>query len=242
MNSPTSAAGYTVERLGDAGLLLRFGDRIDAAINTAVHQAATRLRARQPGWVQDLVPAYATLGVVIDDSADGSADAAQPARGSAHVDLLQHAEDWVHAVLRPPPDASMASKPRLVELPVDYGGRHGPDLDAVAQHVQLSIDAVIRRHTQAEYTVAMLGFAPGFPYLLGLDPSLAMPRLAAPRERVEAGSVAIGGEQTGVYPQAGPGGWRVIGHTDAVLFDPQNTPPTALQPGDRVRFVERSRT
>jgi KipI family sensor histidine kinase inhibitor len=120
---------------------------------------------------------------------------------------------------------------------VRYGGEHGPDLQRVADHAGLSTTDVIARHAVAEYTVAMLGFAPGFPYLLGLDAALATPRLATPRTRVPAGSVAIGGAQTGLYPQASPGGWNLIGRTDRVLFDPQRDPPALLAPGDRVRFV-----
>ena len=96
---------------------------------------------------------------------------------------------------------------------------------------------VIVRHCAVEYRVAMLGFSPGFPYLLGLDPRLAMPRLDTPRTRVAAGSIGIGGAQTGIYPQAGPGGWRIIGRTALALFDPLHDPPTLLAPGDRVRFI-----
>ena len=105
------------------------------------------------------------------------------------------------------------------------------------QHAGLGQDAVIARHCTAEYRVAMLGFSPGFPYLLGLDPRLAMPRLDTPRTHVSAGSVGIGGAQTGIYPQAGPGGWRIIGRTALVLFDALHDPPTLLAPGDRVRFI-----
>src|SRR5207342_511454 len=95
----------------------------------------------------------------------------------------------------------------------------------------------IERHSAGRYKVAMLGFAPGFPYLIGLDPALAMPRLDTPRTRVEAGSVGIGGAQAGIYPQAGPGGWRIIGRTRQVLFAASRTPPAQLAPGDQVRFV-----
>ena len=118
-----------------------------------------------------------------------------------------------------------------------YGGEHGPDLDALAEHAGLSPREAVELHATAEYRVAMLGFAPGFPYLLGLDPRLAMPRLATPRQRVEAGSVGIGGAQAGIYPRPGPGGWRIIGRTDALLFDPARESPSLLAPGDRLRFV-----
>ena len=107
----------------------------------------------------------------------------------------------------------------------------------LAQHAALDVDEVIARHTAATYRVAMLGFAPGFPYLFGLDPSLHMPRRANPRTRVPAGSVAIGGAQTGIYPSELPGGWQIIGRSPAVLFDVKRDPPSLLMPGDTVRFV-----
>jgi inhibitor of KinA len=126
--------------------------------------------------------------------------------------------------------------PNFVEIPVCYGDEYGLDLDTVAEHAGLSRDDVIARHAAAEYTVAMLGFAPGFPYLLGLDPSLQVPRRADPRTRVAAGSIAIGGAQAGIYPRELPGGWHLIGRTPRVLFDPAREPPCLLAPGDHVRF------
>lgn len=123
-----------------------------------------------------------------------------------------------------------------VEIPVCYGGEFGPDLDAVAAHARLPRAEVIARHSAVDYTVAMLGFAPGFPYLLGLDAALRMPRRASPRTRVPSGSVAIGGAQTGIYPRELPGGWQLIGRTPLALFEPQRDPPCLLAPGTRVRF------
>jgi KipI family sensor histidine kinase inhibitor len=112
----------------------------------------------------------------------------------------------------------------------------GVDLDEVAEHTGLSPDEVVRRHTAPTYTVAFIGFQPGFPYLAGLDPALATPRKQTPRTEVPAGSVAIAGDVTGIYPRTSPGGWQVIGHTDAVLFDVEATSPGLLSPGDRVNF------
>ncbi|WP_433694157.1 5-oxoprolinase subunit PxpB [Herbaspirillum seropedicae] len=129
---------------------------------------------------------------------------------------------------------------RTVEIPVVYGGSAGPDLDNVARHTGLSTEEVIARHSNAEYVVYFLGFLPGFAYMGGLDASLATPRHTTPRVSIPAGSVGIGGEQTGVYPMASPGGWQLIGRTTLQLFDPSQEPPTLLRPGDRVRFtVER---
>jgi len=125
------------------------------------------------------------------------------------------------------------------EIAVHYGGEAGPDLPALAERAGMDVATYIGCHSAAEYTVAFLGFQPGFPYLRGLPDALHAPRRATPRVRVAAGSVAIGGAYCGVYPAAGPGGWQIIGRTAAVLFDPTREAPALLMPGDRVRFVSR---
>lgn len=125
---------------------------------------------------------------------------------------------------------------RDVEIPVVYGGKVGPDLDAVARHAGLSCDEVIRRHSEATYIVYFIGFMPGFAYLGGLDPQLTTPRHDVPRLSIPAGSVGIGGAQTGIYPISSPGGWQILGRTGMRLFDPRQCPSTLLQPGDRVHF------
>lgn len=126
---------------------------------------------------------------------------------------------------------------RLVEIPVIYGGESGPDLSVVAEHAAMTPRQVVELHSSSDYVVFFIGFQPGFPYLGGLDPRLHIPRRAEPRVAVPAGSVGIGGSQTGVYPLASPGGWQLIGQTRTALFDPLQQPPTLLRPGDRVRFV-----
>lgn len=125
----------------------------------------------------------------------------------------------------------------LVDIPVRYGSEHGPDLSAAAERLQLTENEVIEMHTSATYTVQMVGFLPGFPYLGPLSKALYLPRRDTPRLRVPPGSVAIAGAQTGIYPQASPGGWHLIGRTDFQLFDPAALPPARLQAGWRVRFV-----
>jgi KipI family sensor histidine kinase inhibitor len=127
--------------------------------------------------------------------------------------------------------------PRSVEIPVRYGGESGPDLADVAAHTGLTPERVIEMHAAGDYLVYFVGFMPGFAYLGGLAPELSTPRLSAPRTKVRAGSVAIGGNQTGVYPMESPGGWRIIGHTSAKLFDPAAAEPTLLKMGDHVRFT-----
>ena len=217
---------WRVGRLGDAALLLELDGTIDPDVNARVHALAHALATRRPAWVRDVVPAYASVAVFVDDTAFADAD-----------DPLAEAERLLRPALARPMHARDAASARCVDIPVRYGGTDGPDLQRVAGQAGLSADEVVRRHAGGHYTVAMLGFAPGFPYLLGLDPALATPRLATPRTHVPAGSVAIGGAQTGLYPRPGPGGWNLIGRTDAVLFDAAREPPALLAPGDRVRFV-----
>lgn len=223
-------SGYVVERLGEDALLLRLGEDVDTTTNARVHALVARIVRRRPAWLLDLVPAYASLALFVDGSAF-----------TDDVDPLSGAQDWLEA-LRDDPDAHDTSSDhpdagKLVEIAVHYGGEDGPDLTTVAKHAGLSADEVVARHAACEYTVAMLGFAPGFPYLIGLDPRLEMPRLDTPRAHVPAGSVGIGGTQTGIYPRSGPGGWQLIGRTRLTLFDPAREPPGALAAGDRVRFV-----
>lgn len=134
----------------------------------------------------------------------------------------------------PPP---ITSQGRLHEIPVVYGGAAGQDLTALAHAAGLSVAAAIALHCSVEYRVLFLGFQPGFAYLHGTPTVLQQPRLARPRTQVHAGSLAIGGAYTGIYPAAGPGGWRLIGRVGLGLFDPLRDPPALLAPGDRVRFV-----
>lgn len=129
---------------------------------------------------------------------------------------------------------------RDIVIPVAYGGEDGPDLADVAAHTGFTPAEVVRRHSEGEYIVYLLGFLPGFGFLGGLPPELATPRRAEPRLAVPARSVGIGGEQTGVYPLVSPGGWQLIGRTSVALFDPLADEPTLLRPGDRVRFVAES--
>ncbi|HEY0825718.1 MAG TPA: 5-oxoprolinase subunit PxpB [Ramlibacter sp.] len=128
---------------------------------------------------------------------------------------------------------------RLVEVPVAYDMRPGSELEALASHARLEVAEVIRLHTSADYHVAAIGSVPGFPYLVGLPPQLAMPRHQTPRAKVLKGSVAIGGAQAGIIPMDMPSGWNVLGFTDLELFDPLRAQPSLLAPGDRLRFVQR---
>lgn len=203
--------------LGDSGFVFVFATTLDAVANARAHALAAAVRAAAIPGVADVVPAYASVAVALAPAGDPEAVLAELAR-----------------VAVPGPHADRAAgAARTVTLPCCYDG---PDLAELAAHAGLSVDEVIARHAGGVYTVALLGFQPGFPYLLGLDPALAMPRRAAPRSLVPRGAVAIGGAQAGIYPRESPGGWRLIGRTSAVLFEPHREPPSLLLPGDRVRF------
>lgn len=128
---------------------------------------------------------------------------------------------------------------RAHQIAVEYGGDAGPDLPFLAKQAGLDVSRYINAHMAAEYSVAFLGFQPGFPYLCGLPRRLHVPRRASPRVRVASGSVAIGGGYTGIYPISSPGGWQIIGRTMATVFDPERDPPALFAPGDRVRFVQK---
>lgn len=204
----------------DHSLRLELGTGSDAATHERVRRAFLTLREAALPGVKNLHPAYATLVV--------SFDPRQTSAGTLAA--------GIEAALRDAPDAPLPPG-RRIDIPVCYGGETGPDLDDVAAHCGLTPAEVVRRHSGAGYLVHFLGFSPGFPYLGGLPSELATPRLPAPRPRVPAGSVAIGGAQTGIYPQATPGGWRLIGRTPMRLFDAHRRPPAWLELGDRVRFV-----
>jgi len=150
---------------------------------------------------------------------------------SVALDAIERLQRWWEESEALEPDS------RAIEIPVVYGTAVGPDLGEVARHAGLTEKQVVELHSSADYVVWFLGFQPGFPYLGGLPEQLATPRRAEPRLQVPAGSVGIGGSQTGIYPLATPGGWQLIGHTSLPLFDPARDEPVLLRPGDTVRFI-----
>ncbi|MBY5990881.1 5-oxoprolinase subunit PxpB [Ferrimonas balearica] len=208
---------YRLSPLGDSALLVQ----LDAALPATELAAATAALCALPGCL-DAVPAYTTVTLHFDPL-----DLPHP---EAHFTPLI---DGALAALQKTPTPAPG---RLVRLPVCYHPSLGPDLAEVAAHCGLSVEALVARHSAPEYRVRFLGFAPGFPFLEGLDPALATPRRATPRTQVAAGSVGIAGAQTGVYPLASPGGWQLIGQTPCPLVDFDRPRPTALEPGDRLKF------
>ena len=195
---------------GERGLLVEVEEL------ETVHRLHAALRQLDPPGVVELVPGYRTVLIVADPERAGVLD--------------QLAADLPG--LKLPPARAGAGVP--VEIPVSYDGE---DLPEVASLTGLEPEEVVRRHTAPEYTVAFLGFSPGFPYLVGLDPALEVPRRDTPRTSIPAGSVGLAGNQTGIYPTASPGGWQLIGHTEVTLFDPTRDPPALLAPGTRLRFT-----
>lgn len=214
--------------LSDSCVIVRFGDAIDAAVNERVLGLAASLERDPLPGQRDVVPAFASLAVHFDPCFETDSGRAH---SEAFMELLRERCADANVAAAVPVAAS-----RLIEIAVCYDVSVADDLEHVAAHAGISIDELAALHTAPEYRVHMIGFTPGFPYLGGLDPRLAMPRRTTPRERVPAGSVAIGGEQTGIYPNDAPGGWWIIGRTPMRLFDASVEPPSALIAGDRIRF------
>ncbi len=219
---------YELYPLGDAALVVRFGQQIAPEVHIQVRALAASLDANPFAGLVEYVPAYTTVTVYYDPWMVSS--------GGTH----HHAYDKVADILQKlceKLDAAHTMVPDVVEIPVCYGGAYGPDLEYVASYQQIAAQEVIALHTSAVYTVYMLGFAPGFPYLGGMPKRIATPRRDTPRQYVPAGSVGIAGAQTGIYPMETPGGWQLIGQTYVSLFDPIRNPPALLKAGDQVRFV-----
>jgi inhibitor of KinA len=206
--------------LGDSSLLIQLGNEIDLPVNQRVHALAGLIEGSSVHGMIETVPAYATLLVHYDPLILSFTQLQKYLR--TKIDLVEE---------------TSAQKRKLVEVPVHYGGEHGIDLESVAVYLQLSVEEVIQLHSEATYTVYMMGFTPGFPYMGKLDDALTLPRLETPRTRVRAGTVAIAGSQTGIYSIDSPGGWHLIGWTPLKLFNPESDAPFLFAPGDEVRFL-----
>ena len=206
--------------LGERAVVLELEPPVTLASQQRIWGLTQRLqdRAAYPG-VREVIPGMNNLTVLLTDAQ------------SSALDAIERLQTWW--------EESEAIEPvsRLIEIPVIYGGEQGPDLESVARHTGMTPHEVVGCHSGIDYTVYFLGFQPGFPYLGGMPEQLAMPRHGEPRLSVPAGSVGIGGSQTGIYPLATPGGWQLIGQTPLAMFDPTRSSPTFLLPGDHVRFV-----
>lgn len=212
MTGGVSSQGPRIDAFGERALLVR-----DADQERILDLTGGLLPALDAGRLVDVVPGDGSL-LVRFDGTDHGEDVAREAIATA---------------LKVPPDRP---DPRELVIAVRYGGANGPDLDDVAALAGMSADAVVAAHVGAVHTVRFLGFAPGFAYLGGLPALLEVPRLPTPRTMTPSGSVAIAVTYSAIYPAPLPGGWRIIGRTDRLMFDPTADPPTTLRPGDRVRF------
>lgn len=211
-----------IDPLGEGAFTLALGDTVDPTTHACALALADRLRRRLGSLATEIVPGFASVTVFFDPSRrDGG-------------ELRPTLEAEVAALSTAPAPLPAPPAGQLHKIAVRYDG---PDLRGVAGATGLGIDEVVRRHCAVTYTVFLLGFAPGFAYLGPVDPALRLPRRPQPRLRVEPGTVAIAGSQTAIYPLPTAGGWHLIGHTEAPVFDPQRVPPALFAPGDRVRFV-----
>lgn len=220
-----------IKVLSERSILVYFGVAINEETHEKIQLAGEILNEQQVEGITEIVSGYTNICVHYEPRKIKKVVQAFEGKTIADkvIAFLEHILQDNHSVER--------AESRLVEIPVMYGGAYGLDLAYVAAQNHLTEQEVIEIHTSRDYLVYMLGFAPGFPFLGGLDQRIATPRKQTPRLNIEAGSVGIAGEQTGVYPFATPGGWQIIGRTAVDLFLPNETPPTYLRPGDRVRFV-----
>jgi inhibitor of KinA len=228
-----SHALMEITSVGDSALLVRVRDRFEDAPEETLKEVLDVFRrlenARIPGVIE-LAPAYTTVAVFFDPVQVINATI-EP--NHASEGLTQKIRE---ALTRGNRRQSKQAAASAIEIPICYDPEFALDLDHVADHARISPKEVVALHSTAHYLVNCLGFTPGFPYLTGLPKKLTIPRGATPRKEIPAGSVAIGGTQTGIYPQVSPGGWNVIGRTPLRLFDVQKDPPVLLRVGNRVRF------
>ncbi len=205
---------------GDSSILIEFGNEINPEINRKIISLVQLIRAQQIEGVVDMIPAFCSLLVNYDP----------------RIISYDKMQGRMRELLRMDVQAAAGSR-RIFEIPVCYGGEYGPDIENIAANAGLSVEEVIRIHSSQDYLIYMLGFLPGFCYLGGLDERIHTPRLANPRVRIPAGSVGIGGSQTGIYPLDSPGGWQLMGMTPVKTYDPTREIPILVQAGDYIHFI-----
>jgi len=210
-----------ISAYGDHALQIQYmTNGFSALINNAVHALAAQLKPDE-NWV-DIMTGYDSLVVTFD---------------SAALDIDSAKRKIEDTLIRAPQSKAAENIGRLIDIPVNYGGEHGPDMGAICELSGLQEKAVIEVHAALEYRVCMMGFIPGFAFLSEAPAILYHPRHASPRARVPAGSIGIANWQTGIYGLESPGGWQIIGRTDLTLFDKTRKAPFLLDAGDRVRFI-----
>ena len=205
---------------GDSSVLIQFGNTIDPEINYRISATVQMMRQQHIIGVTDIIPAFCSLLINYDPRVISCAEIKERMEGILKMEIK-----------------AGAKRKKVYEIPVCYGGAYGPDIQNIADHAGLSVEEVIDIHTSRDYLIYMLGFLPGFTYLGGLDERIHTPRLANPRIKIAAGSVGIGGSQTGIYPMDSPGGWQLMGMTPVKTYDPEREVPILVEAGDYIRFV-----
>lgn len=205
---------------GDCAVIVEFANEIDESINDIITNYVRNLQEKKGSGIQEVIPTFRSVLVQYDP---------RFIQYDAIVTLLKEKLTM--------PEKTEKVPRRIVEIPVCYEREYAPDIEYVAVHADLSVEEVIKIHSSKEYLIYMLGFQPGFPYLGGLDPRIFTPRLVVPRIKLRAGSVGIGGEQTGLYPLESPGGWQIIGTTPVKAYNPNKENPIPYEAGDYIRFI-----
>lgn len=205
---------------GDRGMVVEFGNKIDIQINDRVQKLKKLLKKEQLQGVLELQPTFRSLMIYYEPLDISYAELEKKVRALSEEE-----------------GAVIQKKKRILKIPCCYGARFGPDLRDMEKHTGLDRDEIIAIHSAVDYRIYMMGFLPGFVYLGGLDGRIEMPRLSAPRVKIPAGAVGIGGNQTGVYPVASPGGWRLIGGTPVEFYDAGREEPILCHAGEYIRFV-----
>lgn len=206
--------------VGDKAIVVEFGDEISVECNNKVLSLYKNITSNKEPYIISSIPTYRSLLIKYD-----------PLEIS-YPELIEE----INEKLKQQKDLDI--KPKVMEIPVKYGGDFGPDIEYVAKHNNISIDEVIKLHTKPLYRIYMIGFTMGFAYLGGMSSKVETPRLEKPRTKIPAGSVGIAGKQTGIYPVESPGGWRLIGKTPVKLYDPYREDPILVKPGNYIKFVE----
>ena len=206
--------------VGDSSILIEFGKEISPDINARIAATVRLMRVQEIEGIVDMIPSFCALLINYDP------------RVISYGELKKRLEDVLKV------DVAVETEPaKVFEIPVCYDGEYGPDLSNIAEHAGITKEEVIAIHSSSDYLIYMLGFLPGFSYLGGLDERIHIPRLANPRIKIPAGSVGIGGAQTGIYPLDSPGGWQLLGKTPVKTYDPDREVPILFEAGDYIRFV-----
>ncbi|MFF5994763.1 5-oxoprolinase subunit PxpB [Lysinibacillus sp. KU-BSD001] len=220
-----------IRPLSDSALVIQVGEGINEATHNKVKNILNLLERNPFEGFIEAVPAYNSVTVYYNPT-------------DVYFSHLEKGVKMPYEIVKTNILSLMnqshvmeTTKERVVKIPVVYGGEMGPDLEFVANYHGLTPEEVIKIHSSVQYLVYMIGFAPGFPFMGGMDKQIATPRKETPRLAIAPGSVGIAGNQTGIYPLETPGGWQIIGRTPSRLFLPEQSPPTLLQPGDRIQFV-----